>query len=137
MPFASREQKRAYQREWMRRRRVAFFADKSCLHCGATEDLEIHHRDPAEKVAHAIWSWSEERRTAELAKCDVLCAPCHDVHHGMRECGTRAAYERGCRCADCRVAGARFYRRRSLRRRLRGLPVAVVDHLFELKDRAA
>ena len=29
-------------------------------------------------MTHSIWSWSSLRRNAELAKCQVLCRPCHD-----------------------------------------------------------
>jgi hypothetical protein len=27
--------------------------------------------------AHNIWNWSDVRREIELAKCQVLCRPCH------------------------------------------------------------
>lgn len=81
MPFASREAKQRYQREWRARRRSAFFAGHACERCGTRERLELHHRDPSQKVGHAIWSWSESRRQAELAKCIVLCRDCHAEHH--------------------------------------------------------
>lgn len=72
-----REYLRNYQREWMRRRREAFFAGKTCKQCGCPDRLEIHHRDPQHKVSHRIWSYSDHKRKAELAKCDVLCYDCH------------------------------------------------------------
>lgn len=58
-------------------RRAAFFADKVCVKCGATEQLELDHIDRRQKKHHAIWSWSEKRREAEIAKCQVLCRECH------------------------------------------------------------
>jgi hypothetical protein len=101
------EAKRAYQREWLRKRRDAWFKDKTCAACGSADDLHLHHRDPAQKVQHRVWSWREDRRLAELAKCDVLCGPCHRAHHQRLDsfpCGTEAAYKKGCRCPLCRWA---------------------------------
>jgi hypothetical protein len=76
-PVAAREYQRRYQKEWIRKRRREFFADKMCARCGTTEDLELDHIDPATKVTTAIWSWRAERRAEELAKCQILCHPCH------------------------------------------------------------
>jgi 5-methylcytosine-specific restriction endonuclease McrA len=78
MPFASRKQNKDYQRDWLRRRREAHFKDKLCAHCGSTENLELDHIDPTQKVSHKMWGWSEERRNVELDKCQVLCKECHD-----------------------------------------------------------
>lgn len=72
---------RSYQRQWVARRREHWFATKACEKCGSPGNLEIHHLDPAIKISHVIWSWSEERRDAELEKCIVLCTVCHhDLH---------------------------------------------------------
>lgn len=81
MPYADREAQRAYQREWCRRRRLEFLDGRWCVHCGETdtEKLEIDHIDPKTKVSHRIWSWSEDRRKAELKKCQVLCHACHET----------------------------------------------------------
>jgi 5-methylcytosine-specific restriction endonuclease McrA len=72
-----KETMRAYQRKWIAGRRAAYFADKSCVRCGATDSLELDHIIPERKTHHAIWSWSEHRRAAELEKCQVLCHGCH------------------------------------------------------------
>lgn len=81
MPFADagarRDYQRTYQREWRAQRRADWFADKACAVCGSTDRLELDHIDPSQKVSSALWSWAEERRLAELAKCQVLC---HDHH---------------------------------------------------------
>lgn len=79
MPYADPEAQKKYQREWFAARRAAWFADKVCdaPGCEISEDLELDHIDPSIKVSHRIWSWSEERRTAELAKCRPLCSEHH------------------------------------------------------------
>lgn len=79
MPYKDKDKQREYQRKWMKSRRRAFFDGKSCLICGSFDELELHHRDPSQKIHHAIWSWSQTRRDVELAKCDVLCRTCHDT----------------------------------------------------------
>jgi hypothetical protein len=71
------ERKRAYQRDWIARRRAAFFAGKTCETCGSTERLELDHIDRTQKVTHKIWSSSKAKREAEIAKCRVLCHECH------------------------------------------------------------
>lgn len=68
---------KTYQKEWMRNRRREFFSGKYCVQCKSTEKLELDHINPEEKEHHSIWSWSEERRLKELAKCQVLCKTCH------------------------------------------------------------
>ena len=119
MPMASPEEQRQYQREWMRRRRLAWIATNGpCRECGSSDDLEVDHIDPSTKVAHKVWSWAREKREAELAKCQVLCRACHlaktiaqfkrPVPHG-----THHGYSHhGCRCQPCRAAHAAYERAR-------------------------
>jgi hypothetical protein len=99
----------AYKREWMRQRRAEYFAGKICVDCGSTEDLELDHVVPDNKVTHAIWSWAKERRDAELAKCAPRCRGCHKKK-SIRESAERAkplthgtfrGYRNGCRCSLC------------------------------------
>ena len=86
----------------MRKRRDAWFsANGPCLFCQSWKDLELDHIEPANKVHHAVWSWSNERRAAELAKCCVLCRKCHDLRHGASH-GSSQMYDRyKCRCHEC------------------------------------
>lgn len=100
MPYRDPERQRQYQREWVSRRRAAWFADKICEQCDGVECLELHHKDTLEKISHRIWSWSEVRRLAELAKCIVLCRECHDMLH-YSQCHS---YRLGCRCPECTEA---------------------------------
>ncbi len=97
---ARREYRRVYGRKWLAARRAEFFDGKACVDCGGTERLEIDHRIPADKVTHGVWSWSKERREAELAKCDVRCNACHKRRHAAAHGGERR-YRQGCRCSVC------------------------------------
>lgn len=103
----TKEQKRLRARLWMRMRRDDWFRTAGpCVDCGSTEYLEIDHNNPAQKVSHRVWSWSEARRSAELAKCSVRCRPCHQKRHATAPAnhGTTTRYRSGCRCAECRRA---------------------------------
>jgi hypothetical protein len=106
MPYRDPERRREYQREWCAKRRAEWFADKACVDCGTSENLELDHVDPNVKVSHRIWSWSTERRDAELARCVVRCEPCHRDRHASlwMQHGTRKRYEKGCRCNLCKLA---------------------------------
>lgn len=110
MPYASKEERRRYAREWLAKRRADWFADKSCVRCGKTIDLELDHRDPAQKIDHKIWSWSAKRRDVELAKCQVLCGTCHKEKTAAEKArplphGTDSGYtDQKCRCDECRAA---------------------------------
>ena len=73
---------------WHRRRRAWLAANGPCATCGSTERLEVDHKDPAPKVSHRIWSWSEVRRAAELAKCQVLCRKCHEAKTAREQTST-------------------------------------------------
>ena len=115
MPFATVEDKRRYQVKWKSDRRRAWFKDQVCTKCGATQNLELHHRDRATKITSDVWSWALERRDSEIAKCDVLCKVCHreitseqnkaDFSTPLLEKkhGTDNTYNRHhCRCEVCR-----------------------------------
>lgn len=124
MPYKNPAAQRDYQRRWHAQRRARFFADKACDWCGATEQLELHHRDPNKKVSHKIWSWGDARRMAEIAKCFILCRECHQRAHSearrleaelRNPHGTRRRYHLGCHCDDCR-RGNREYERERKRR---------------------
>jgi hypothetical protein len=102
----------------MAARRQEWFAAHPCVVCGATENLELHHRDRDQKVDHKIWSWSESRRLIEMEKCDSLC----HVHHNEATArqfnyysaphGTHHRYAKfGCRCRACTDAHAEMNRK--------------------------
>ena len=84
-----------------------------CVACGATDGLDFHHRDPAEKsfaiADQLLIRWS--RLVAELDKCELRCGEHHaDQHRSSATHGTVQRWWRGCRCAPCTEAH-RAYRR--------------------------
>ena len=82
VPFRDPEQRREYQRKWVAQRRAEWFADKVCVDCGSADRLELDHVNPKIKVTHRVFSWSQERRERELAKCVARCATCHLIKSG-------------------------------------------------------
>lgn len=107
---------RAYEK--MKQRRKEYFdINGPCVRCGSFDNLELDHIDPTEKEDHKVWSWSEERRRIELAKCQVLCESCHlektkeyfQIYFVKKDndrvCGTVNKYWHGhCRCDLCKAA---------------------------------
>lgn len=78
MAYSNPDRQRRYVRYWIKLRRTQWFAAHGpCKQCGSSEKLELDHIDPSRKRNHNIWSWSDKRRTEELAKCQVLCRLCH------------------------------------------------------------
>lgn len=85
----------------------------------------MHHRDPADKVSHRIWTWTAARRDAELAKCEPICKGCHVAIHALlhRKPHGMGGYRRGCRCDVCRAAvQPQIERQRRKRLEEQGLP---------------
>lgn len=128
-----KEYLRNYQREWMRKRRQAFFSGKVCANCGGNDRLELDHVDPSQKWRHAVWSYADERRSAEIAKCQVLCHSCHwektkhDLGYGVRH-GTYHAYRKyGCRCEPCIQAAKARNRLEVVKKRIRRASAKLVQ----------
>ena len=82
--------KAANKRRWqaqkqLRAERKAYWVEQlggCCAHCGGTKRLEFDHVDPSTKMhkGHSpsqMLAWSEERLAEEMAKCQLLCHPCH------------------------------------------------------------
>jgi 5-methylcytosine-specific restriction endonuclease McrA len=74
--------------------RAVKFESPGCTECGNDRDkssLEFHHRNPAEKVASIGSMIRQPTRynitdlMNEVAKCDLVCEPCHkDIHRKWR-----------------------------------------------------
>lgn len=127
MAYSSKEQQRAYAREWLKKRRNEWLLDNGpCAKCGSWEDLEIDHINPADKAfsVSRLWSRSKQVRDKELSKCQVLCHSCHkEKHRGTIVHGTVTAYdEYGCRCEFCK--SAKQIKRARLAGKSLALPVA-------------
>ncbi len=108
MPYKDKIKQNEFQLNRMRNFRIAWLTSNGlCVKCGSNERLEVDHIDPSTKVSHKVWSWSQEKRNIELAKCQVLCYNCHmaksiaeksrPITHGILQ-----GYNRGCRCVLCK-----------------------------------
>jgi hypothetical protein len=77
-PEKRRAYHREYDRKWLAARRNAWLAENGpCVDCGTWDDLQIDHVDASTKISSRVWSWSEKKRLAELAKCVVRCRVDH------------------------------------------------------------
>ena len=60
--------------------------ERGCAHCGYNTHpvaLELNHIDPTTKefsIGKQLISISMSKLKEELAKCEVLCANCHQIH---------------------------------------------------------
>lgn len=85
-----------HQSEYQKRRlgeRIELFKrikmERGCAHCGMKDwrCLEFHHRDPSEKefTLATAKGTTMKRLEAEIAKCEVVCANCHRIHHTSKD----------------------------------------------------
>ena len=63
---------------------------RGCVNCGCTGDMSIltefdyHHIDPKTKilaVSDMLGTFGRPKVIAEMQKCELLCKPCHRMHH--------------------------------------------------------
>ena len=110
MPFKTKEKAQAYRMRYYRENykpnRLAFFAEKSCGHCGTVKKLELCHVDHSTKIDSSIWEWGDKKRLAEIAKCIILCSGCHRKLDNTKPLkhGTIHGYQSSvwrCRCKLC------------------------------------
>lgn len=74
----------------LRRRIDEYKAEHKCSRCGFSDwrALQFHHRDDEEKVTEIAvavtrgWSW--DHLMEEVAKCDLICANCHQIEHSTK-----------------------------------------------------
>lgn len=100
------QQMRDLRAEWLHK-------NGPCRQCFSWDRLEVDHVDRTTKVGHKVWSWTPERRAAELAKCQVLCHDCHlkktilerTPPHGSN--GRYTSKKFRCRCNECRAGHAK------------------------------
>jgi hypothetical protein len=89
--WRARRPERAKQvRDAQRNRKKALVNDAKaamgCKRCGTDDPrvLDLHHRDPQQKVmavSQMVSRFSTQRLLAEIAKCDAVCANCHRILH--------------------------------------------------------
>jgi hypothetical protein len=112
MSYTNRQKQRDYQNTWLKNRRLKWLQENGpCAECGSWEKLEVDHINPETKIDHKVWSWSQERRDIELAKCQVLCNYCHlrkslpERNSAPASHGTQYYYDKfKCRCISCTKA---------------------------------
>lgn len=114
----------SYQRRRYEEKHAALIAHLGgrCIRCGSLNDLQFDHVDPSTKCFSIMerWKLSIEDLAEELAKCQLLCHPCHAEKHAavLAEHGTVRRYRQGCRQECCRRA-VREQRQKYPRRRKR------------------
>jgi hypothetical protein len=104
--------------------------------CGETQNLQFDHIDPATKnfTIAKLPSVNEKDFWAEIDKCQLLCAPCHE-HKSLVESGLQSAKDkhgtlssfRYCKCAECKEAKAE-YMREYRRKKSAGVPKKDLQH---------
>ena len=82
-----------------------------CVKCGARKDLHFDHIDPATKLdAVTRLLNTRAKLLIEVAKCQLLCAPCHSEKNRLpgeqskhpAKHGSAAMYNKQkCRCESC------------------------------------
>lgn len=81
MAWKNKADKKRYQRNWKKARRISWLKENGPCLCGETRisQLTVDHIDAETKEMEAtdIWSRREEIRSKELSKCQVLCKTCH------------------------------------------------------------
>lgn len=122
MPIRDRETYNAYMRKYMRdrmvRRRTQAIKQLGgkCVNCGSIENLEFDHvnQDPDPRTRRgrgSIWTFSEERFQAELAKCQLLCRDCHKqktLNEISAPHGGGLSGKKNCTCTLCRNKKAEY-----------------------------
>ena len=95
-----------------------------CTVCDSTDNLEFDHIDETTKIFNIGGNLlkSEKELVSELDKCQLLCHDCHLTKtlahkgHNRATHGTYTMYNNHkCRCKQCRLAWAAYYRRWSAR----------------------
>jgi 5-methylcytosine-specific restriction endonuclease McrA len=112
---AYNEYQRTYQLARYHRRKEAAkrFLGGKCVRCGATEQLEVDHVDPAQKSFNIsnLWAVTEDRFYAELRKCQLLCRPHHlekTAAENSVDHGGGASGKKNCPCVLCKQKKAEY-----------------------------
>jgi 5-methylcytosine-specific restriction endonuclease McrA len=127
----TKEQHNAYMREYLkqytRARRQAWIESQGncCNYCGITGvPFDIDHINRADKNINIAGNWTRKKSLieAELAKCQVLCKPCHrdktrsETFIANPDHGTHVMYRhRACRCDECKAWKSQNNKRYRLR----------------------
>jgi hypothetical protein len=85
----TKENKAQFKAEWR-----IFKSTLKCTKCGENHPatLDFHHKDPSQKEREVSWFIKNSqfaKAVKEVAKCIVLCANCHRIHHYEEKNPTR------------------------------------------------
>lgn len=118
-----KEYMRQYMAKRYKRRKAAAIEQLGgkCVKCSSTEELHFDHIDPETKlftIAKELDSVSEKRLQEELAKCQLLCPPCHE-EKTLQDLGQQSAKKthgtlsslRYCKCILCKKSQSRLHER--------------------------
>ena len=77
----TKENRKRYKKIWQ-----TFKNHISCAHCGMSHPacMDFHHTDPTNKLGEVnrfVKNKAWKKAYEEAAKCTVLCANCHRIHH--------------------------------------------------------
>ena len=107
------EYMKAYQKERYVKNKAeaAALLGGVCVKCGASENLQFDHIDPATKVKNVTLMFNPLAWRDEIKKCQLLCPPCHtdktivDLNRtkAVGTHGTLSSY-RHCKCDLCKAA---------------------------------
>lgn len=85
MPLSDKAEYNAYMAGYMlrryheRRTEALTLLGGVCIRCKTDEDLNFDHidRDTKSFPISQLWSVSRTKYLSEIAKCQILCGPCH------------------------------------------------------------
>lgn len=113
-----------YHREYYKKRKqkVIDYLGGKCVKCGTTERLEVDHIDPKQKSFHINKRLSLNQIKDELAKCQLLCTPCHraktsEENKGFTHGTIYSWMRKRCKCDVCNAAKRIWYDARNKKRR--------------------
>lgn len=124
----NKEERRIYNnnRYYKRKEKMFDILGRECAFCGASESLEIDHKDPKTKKYELSMIWDKQWALieSELVKCQVLCKECH-IQKTIKDFGKniakgkhgRISSYRYCKCDLCKEAKNKYMRLYKKRRR--------------------
>jgi hypothetical protein len=115
--YANHQQHRARRKEQYDRAQqmINEFLGGKCAGCGGFHNLEVHHKDRADKKFNPrafLATW--DRLVEELKKCELRCDSCHKVEHAAQHGSLTMYISHKCRCELCREAQRAYRKQRRL-----------------------
>lgn len=109
------------ERYYSRKAKAIAYLGGRCVVCGAIEDLEFDHVDPAIKsftIGSRLSSIAETKLKPELDKCQLLCVEHHKEKHAAEHGSLGMWTHNKCRCDICLSAMRQYNREYKQKRKL-------------------